>query len=340
MSNIHFLIIGAQKAGTTSLFEYMRRHPQIHMPADKELSFFNVERNYRRGKNWYLSNTLRNAPAGAVCGEASVGYMRGTPLGDLGDLTSEAARELAAKFTDSQSLEDVVPQRIKEMLPHVRLICVLRDPVARAHSHYRMEVLNKVEHRTFDQAITQLMEPQMLAHSRIAPTGNSSYVVNGEYFRIISAFLRFFKRDQLLAIFSDDLVDRGGDVLRSVFEFVEVTPDYLPDNMGARYRTAATERRIPGLDLSAWQTAVARVGPARFVWHALPRPMRERIDRSYRTARFRVAVWNAKRGSIENDGISDTTRDMLVAHYRRDSEALAQLLEVNIPWLAAWEPSG
>ncbi len=334
MSDIDFLIIGAQKAGTTSLFEYMRRHPQIHMPRDKEVGFFNVERTYRRGKEWYLSNVLRDVPAGAVCGEASVGYMRGTPFGDL---TPETVRDLAANFSHNTPLEEVIPRRIKEMLPEVRLICVLRDPVARAHSHYRMEVLNRAERRTFDQAVGQLMEPDALAYARIAPTRINSYIVSGEYFRILSAFLEIFRREQLLVIFSDDLIKRRQGVLNSIFEFVGVAGDYLPDNLDIRYRTAATKQQIPGLNLSKWQSSMARVRPLRLIWHALPGPVRETIDRLYSITHFRVAMWNARRDIDDDDNVSLATRRRLMAHYTPDSEALAELLGVDVPWLSVWD---
>lgn len=333
MPGIDFLIIGAQKAGTTSLFEYMRRHPQIHMPAEKEVGFFNVERSYRRGKDWYLSTMLRDAPPHAVCGEASVGYMRGTPFGDL---KPEEFDDLWAAWTATEPLERVIPRRIVEMLPDAKLICVLRDPVERAYSQYRMEVLNRAEDRSFEEAVEQLMEPSALRQARIAPTRTNSYIVGGEYFRILSGFLSVLPSERLMTILSPDLVARPRETLAGVFEFVGVTGDYVPDNLNTRYRAAAVKQRVVGLDLYAWQRRIARVGRVRTLWHALPRPIHDWIDRSYRTASFRVAMWNARRDAADH-GIAPATKRQLAAHFRPDSQALAEILGMDIPWLADWE---
>ena len=195
MSDIDFLIIGAQKAGTTSLFEYMRRHPQIHMPRDKEVGFFNVERTYRRGKEWYLSNVLRDVPAGPSVVRHQLDICEVHRLEICH--TPETVRDLAANFSHNTPLEEVIPRRIKEMLPEVRLICVLRDPVARAHSHYRMEVLNRARASHFRSGCWSADGARCVSIPRIAPTRINSYIVSGEYFRILSAFLEIFPRAAL-----------------------------------------------------------------------------------------------------------------------------------------------
>ena len=114
MADIGFLIIGAPKAGTTSLFEYMRAHPKIHMPAEKEIYFFNMDRNYRRGWDWYLSTISRDAPSGAICGEATTEYMSGVPYEDP---TSGARAGPQTRESDRTALEEVIPRRIQRALP-------------------------------------------------------------------------------------------------------------------------------------------------------------------------------------------------------------------------------
>jgi len=334
MADIKFLIIGAQKAGTTSLFEYLRRHPQIHMPKQKEVAFFSTERNYRRGPDWYMATVLQDARSDAACGEASVAYMGGTPFADISE--KEGCNLVIASPPD-EPLEDVVPRRIKRLLPDVRLICVLRDPVARAYSHYRMAVLDRAETRSFDQAIDQLLKPSALEQARITPTITNSYIVNGEYFRLLAGFLRVFPREQLMVTFSDDLANRPAEVLAEAFRFIGVADDFIPDNLDARYRTAAVERRIAGLDLYAWQGRFARFTPTRAIWHALPARVREIIGRAVSVASFRVEIWNARRGTgHDEDEISPLTRQKLYAHFRHDGEALAERLNMTTPWLKAW----
>jgi hypothetical protein len=331
MPSIDFLIIGAQKAGTTSLFEYMRRHPQIHMPPEKEVSFFTNM--YERGMDWYMGAVLRGAPSDAICGEASIAYMVGTPFADV------ARNDLGfcppAQVCDTP-LENIVPERIRACLPNVKLICVLRDPVARAYSHYQMAVLNRVESRTFDHAIRDSLSSDALRHARIAPTSTNGYIVNGEYCRILQGFVEVFPREQLLPICSDELSDDPASALVRVFSFIDANPDVMPDNLHVKYRTAATEQRVPHLDLYAWQTAVARSRLLRDLWYRLPDQLRARIDRGYSVAGYRTTMWNAKRYARPQQ-MSGDTRAALVDHFLPDSQGLTQLLGVDLPWLAEWQ---
>ncbi len=243
-ARIGFLVIGAQKAGTTSLFEYMRRHPQIHMPAEKEISFFS--RRYERGYGWYRSAVCGGAAEQAICGEVSVGYMGGTPYADIARNESETASAAAAV---DDAIERVIPGRIRSTLPDVRLICVLRDPVERAYSHYQMAALEGGESRTFPEAIDRQLAADQLAQDRRIPTNTNGYVVNGEYGRVLSGFLDEFDREQLLVVFSNELAEDPRGTLARVFAHVGVQSEFVPDNLGSRYRVAATERKIAELDL-------------------------------------------------------------------------------------------
>lgn len=111
----NFLVIGAMKAGTTSLYEYLRRHPQVFMPQKKELDFFVQELNLRRGLPWYEAQFVDAGRAVAV-GEASTSY---------------------TKYPHHQG----VPARIARLLPDARLVYVIRHPVERMRSQYLHEFL-------------------------------------------------------------------------------------------------------------------------------------------------------------------------------------------------------
>ena len=328
MPDIRFLIIGAQKAGTTSLFEYMRRHPEIHMPSEKEISFFS--RRYPMGVEWYTNTVVRGASPNAVCGEASVGYMCGTPHANIAENERLGS---AADDRFSEPLENIIPRRIKALLPDVRLICLLRDPVERAYSHYQMAILEGAEQRSFDDAIASLLTDQALQTARVTPTASNGYIVNGEYHRVLAGYLQVFPREQLLVVFSDELSSNTSATLIRIYDFLGVSPNFLPDNLGVRYRAAATERRISGFDLYSWQEYMAKFGPLRTFWHGLPAALRTKIDRSYRLISYRMTMWNARRGEPAS-GISDETQALLARYYLSDSEALGQLLGLEIPWLA------
>src|SRR2546423_14798695 len=117
-----FLILGAQKAGTTALYAYLRWHPGVTGPAWKEVSYF--DRHYRRGVHWYRGHfPLR--PGDRLVGEARPG----------------------------DPLHPLPPERVRATVPDAKLIALLRDPVDRALSHYHHEVALGREPPTFEEAI-------------------------------------------------------------------------------------------------------------------------------------------------------------------------------------------
>ncbi len=332
MPDIGFLIIGAQKAGTTSLFEYMRRHPQIHMPAEKELYFFNSDLAYQRGRDWYLTVMLQGAPPGAVCGEATAEYLAVPPYKDIADTKNP---NTAASLDHGAPPEEIVPQRIKQFFPDVKLICVLRDPVARAYSHYRMGILSRTESRSFEQAIDQLLQPRALERARATQTVTDGYVVGGEYARVLAGFLRVFPREQLMVIFSGELEQRPSETLAAVFGFIDVATDFVPENLNTRYLAAAVKQRIPGLNLFVWKANLAHIRPARALWQALPTSVHRGAGRAYSVAAYRIQLWNARRDAVSDD-MPSSTRLKLATHFRPDSEALRDMLDMDIPWLEEW----
>lgn len=339
-TDIRFLVIGTEKGGTTSLFEYLRRHPEVHLPAGKEVAFF-IDQNYGRGWGWYVRHVLHDTPAGRIAGEASVAYMSGSPLVDSNYVSIPA-------FTDTNnpkpvtvpgshcSFEEVIPRRIAAHLPDIRLLCILRDPVARAYSQYRMEVLEGVESRSFDEVVDELLMPDALTIARIAPKRTNSYVIKGEYARILGGFLRVFPRDRLMVMFSDDLSLKAETTLKTVFGFIGARDDYVPDNLGVRYREGTVRRRVRSLNLYSIQAKISRARWARVLWHALPKVLRDRIDIMYRVASLRVVLWNAHRGDTD-DHMSEASERQLRAHFRPDSEQLSELLGTKIPWLETWD---
>jgi hypothetical protein len=299
------------------------------MPAEKEISFFS--RNYDRGLDWYMETMLRDAPPDSVRGEASMGYMGGTPFANIAD--NEQNGSSTMQETD-EPLETVIPRRIKKALPDVSLICLLRDPVARAYSHYQMAVLEKEELRSFDEATNALLAPDALKQARIAPTNTNGYIVNGEYGRVLTGFLEVFKREQLLVVFSNELSAQPIPTLARIFDFIGVQSDFIPENLNTRYRAAATKRRIPGLDLYAWQDAIAKSDLLRRIWHGLPDRLHRAVDQAYRVAGYRVAMWNARRGATE-ESMSIDAQTKLAEHFQADGQALGALTGLEIPWLAS-----
>ncbi|MFP5348023.1 MAG: sulfotransferase family protein [Actinomycetes bacterium] len=123
----NFLVIGAMKAGSTSLYNYLREHPQVFMTSYKEPEFFVAEKNWDRGVRWYES-LFSDAGEALAVGEASTSY---------------------TKFTEYPG----VPQRIASVIPDARLIYILRNPVDRIRSMYEHMVITGREGRPIDEAV-------------------------------------------------------------------------------------------------------------------------------------------------------------------------------------------
>jgi hypothetical protein len=126
----NFLVIGAMKCGTTSLFHYLQAHPQAYMAPIKEVEFFVAEKNWRRGLDWYRSQFLGARADAKALGEASTSY---------------------TKYPQFEG----VPERMAEYIPDARLIYLVRDPIERIRSHYQHRVLTGAERAPLEDAVVR-----------------------------------------------------------------------------------------------------------------------------------------------------------------------------------------
>ncbi len=317
---LDFIVIGAQKAGTTTLFEYLRRHPEICLPAAKEVPYFSHDRNYNGDWSQYLHKAFTLADPDRKWGTVTPHYMVG------------GLYERMGSGTDAGD-ERTVPLRIQARLPDVRLIAILRDPVQRARSHHAMATMNGWDRRSFAEAIDDLLRPDALARARRLPEEATGYVTWGEYGRILAGYLDVFAREQLLVLYTEDLKQHPEVVLGRVFDFLGVAADFIPDNIGTTYRPSAAARRVRWLDLNAVQAAVAANPLTRRVWHALPERSRRGIDKRFDRMNYLTDLWNRRPGQGSTSIASDTLR-ALRDHYERDAERLSSLLGEAAPWLA------
>jgi hypothetical protein len=201
-----FLVLGAQKAGTTALYAYLRRHPEITGPAWKEVSFF--DRHWARGTRWYRGNFPLRRGAAAV-GEASPSYL----------------------------FHPLAPERVRSVVPEARLVALLRNPVERAYSHYQHELAFGREPLPFEEALDREEErlegevERLLADAAYFSRAwwDHTYVARGLYAEQLERWLAVFPREQLLVLPTDELArDAGGSYAR-VLEFLGVRPHALDD---------------------------------------------------------------------------------------------------------------
>lgn len=314
-----FIVIGAQKAGTTSLFEYMRRHPAIFVPAGKEAPFYSHDAVWGAGWRRYAEKAFALAPTTRAWGSATPHYMLGSVY---------APADVTALARDDRT-ERIVPARIRQHAPDTKLIAILRDPVERAFSHHRMEVLRGAETSPFEKAIGKLLDPDLLARSRRVPTETTSYVTTGEYGRILRPYFELFDAARIHVCFSMDLDAAPCAVIRSIWSFLGIE-DFVPDNLGRRYRVGGGRRRAQWLDLDRFQDRVASSRPIRAAWRALPRSARARLDSSFNELNYRVDLRN--RTAAAETRVPEPAAARLREHYAGDRRVLSELLEREIPW--------
>lgn len=193
----NLIVIGGQKCGTTSLHNYLAAHPQIAMSREKELDFF-TSWGQRRGLAWYEQHFTQHAP---VRGESSPAYAAWPHI--LG-----------------------VPEAIHELLPDVRLIYLVRDPVERIVSEYLHAVGHGHERRSL---------------IRVAASPgfeDSPYVAKSRYAVQLARYLELFDSSQLLVLTQEALSEERLTTLRTVFRFLGVDESFVSPRFARRYNKA------------------------------------------------------------------------------------------------------
>lgn len=169
-----FLLIGAARAGTTGLYHALCSHPDVRPPFRKEPRYFGAS--YERGTRWYRAHfPLRHRLAGGrMTGDATTSYL-----------------------PDSR-----VPRRARGTIPEAHLLALLREPVARAHSHWRLRVATGREDRSFEEIVAPDLE-----RGHLDPTWDrgTPYLPVGAYAHHLQRWLSFFPRSRLHVVISEDL---------------------------------------------------------------------------------------------------------------------------------------
>ncbi len=229
-----FVVIGAQRSGSTSLYRYLTSHPNIASARFKEIKYFSAFA--ERPWGWYRRQFPDALPPGTITGEATPYYL----------------------------FHPHAPRRIAERLPRARLLAVLRNPVDRAYSHWAHETARGAEWLPFADALAA--EPdrlagereRMLADERYASAAyqNHSYAARGRYAEQLDHWLGHIDRERLLVLRAEDLYADPAAAVRIATDFLGVPPAPLLD---ARQHN---ERAYPPLDPALRRRLAAEFAPA------------------------------------------------------------------------------
>ena len=191
----HFLGLGTQKGGTTSLHQLLEQHPGVHLPHCKEVHYFSLHA--EEPACWYAEH-YRNARRGQQRGDITPFYL----------------------------FHPEAPARIHALLPRVRMIVLLRDPVERALS----QVFHARRHgfEVLELAEALAAEPERLASGNVYSFQKHSYVARSRYLEQLDRYEALFPKRQLLVLKSEDLFHNTECVWASIQQFLKLETIPLP----------------------------------------------------------------------------------------------------------------
>ncbi len=205
-----FVIIGAQKGGTTFLYHLLIQHPLVKPAVRKEVHFF--DRHFEKGIEWYRQSFPDPKWKGGrkiITGEASPSYL----------------------------IHPLVAERMAETVPQARLIVILRNPVDRAFSHYQMQVKRGQEPRAFEEVVEAELT-RLRAEGNETAEGTSHdgfeqqmkllYLSRGVYVDQLLRWRKFFSTEQMLVLSSEGLFERPVETLKVVLDFLDL-PGWEPE---------------------------------------------------------------------------------------------------------------
>ena len=206
-----FYIIGFAKCGTTSLFEYLISHPNVHPPKGKEIDFF--DRLYSRGINWY-----------------KVGFP--FKIQKFFDTVFLRKKFLTGEATPRYIEHPHAINRIKEITPNAKFIILLRNPIDRAHSHYTMIYRRNSESSSFVDAIENEKERITEPFNKMLNDSNyysdiyfrHAYLHRGIYVDKIKRWMEVFPKEQFLIIQSEEFFKNPSKIYNDVLEFLGLIP--------------------------------------------------------------------------------------------------------------------
>lgn len=220
-----FIILGGQRCGTSSLYKYLGRHPQIAPSLRKETEYFTVD--FGRGETWYRAHF-------PLAARRMIAERRGRTL-----LTFEA--------TPDYLVDPRAPERVGALIPEAKLIVMLREPIERAYSHYRHMVRLGFENLSFRDAIEaegdrlsrdiEMMRIDPL--DRVPNFRRYSYVLRGQYSDQIVRWLGVFPREQVHIMTAEDFFEHPDAALHRLERFIGVDQWSPPEFVNYSYTSGS-----------------------------------------------------------------------------------------------------
>lgn len=218
MKKPDFLIIGGQKCGTTWLWNMLQQHPDTDLPATKEIHFFGGIENFRKGKDWYYEYFSGIDPS-KVTGEASTSYL---------------FDNMPYWYNDSNIIEydaslPPIAELVRQELPDIKIIVILRDPVRRAISGYSHMMRKAARRRGPDRAMRTVFK-SLKQYALTSP--KSRLIEYGFYSKYLAQWMKVFPEDRFKVYFFEEAVlGNSAEAIRDLYAFLGIDPNFKPENI-------------------------------------------------------------------------------------------------------------
>lgn len=294
-----FLILGAARAGTTALHSYLRQHPRIFMPDLKEPNFFSFQNETLtcRGPGAdYINNSVTQLAA----------YQQLFDPAQPGDIRGEASPLYL--FTPP------APANIRRLVPAVKMIVILRNPIDQAYSHFLYATKQAIETET-DFTTALGLEDERMAAGWQPLFAYSRFPRYGEQ---LSRYFDRFDRDQFFIRTYEDFQQHPQELMRDLFKFIGADPDFTPDMSRKMNASGVPKNR-------ALQDFLMKSNPiTRAIGLVMPQPVRLAI-------RDRIAAANMQ----TEQSMPKAARQILKDRLGGDIQALSNLLDRDFShWMA------
>lgn len=302
----NFLIIGAQKSGTTALYHHLKQHPQVYMPPEKEPHFFALEDesiDFQGPRDQEILNHIAVTDLQAY-------------RGLFGGVTDEkAVGEASAVYLYSPK----ACWRIKHYIPEARLIVILRNPADRAYSSFLHMIRDGRE--PLDDFEEALGEEEARIQDNWGPIWH--YKRAGFYYGQVKRYLETFGREQIKVYLYEDLKNDPGGMLEDVFRFLEVDDTFVPDVSG-NYNVAGVPKSKPLHGLHGFL-----IKP-----HPLKSALKPFVPKNLRRRAVASLVNGIRNRNLIKPLFLPETRGRLLAEYEEDVLKLGSLIERDLSgWL-------
>jgi Sulfotransferase domain len=285
---INFFVIGAQKAGTTSLHFYLNNFRDITLPAVKESPFFS-----KSSSNSYcdfFSDAYQNVKTNSIIG----------------------------KVTPQYSCYLSTAQNIYKYNSNAKIILIARNPIDRAYSHYMMNKRRGIEHLSFEERVSTILEDGSAFDNFETTINDISYdtkyelnkiLVWGCYGEILQAYSEYFLSDSILIIDSAELENNTSNVVNQIRNFLELPISYQ-DFIYDKYHVGGEKTKLPRIETLTQIPAVQKIK------NYIPRNLRQ--HKVIESLRFNYEIWNIKHSSEKQIPLSSAIHGNLVQFYKSD----------------------